>query len=848
MANPVRIYVLHHPKSELGRKLTDRIYDWFRLLNLEGIPVYVRSANEPGGLHPPMPAGGALEYLVPLVDAEMVRDPAWHDYLMKLVPEPPDPLQPPPLNVSVFFPVALDGTAFNLPDAISRLNFVRHGLSQAALQGLLEASSLKLEEKQLVRDGKDGGKFKADMEAEETLKHLTAALARDLNQRVFPGETTDARFKIFISYARADGVQVPKALRDYIQSQTQCLVFFDENDIGFGRAFEKELEGNVTNFAWAMIVVNGDNYADRPWCRWEIQNFTKARPLKMAVKPQKPDIQVFQPVLVVNTMEGEMMTRVVPELAQMPAIRWAPGHEKKIFSVLMREVLFGLRNVMRARQLLEDPMPDLPIGVNDVVVNRLPGPIALSTLLKFKDWDGEEQDNEHLTLYHPGNGLPLVELRLLKRTFRNIRFKAFEDLDATKSLDATKRMPDKMKGDMHKAMRWKKQGGAGSLSDKIIGISTARSKDLPGLGYLEQHRDEALTHLLRPLVRLGVNLLYGGRLPTRDADADIPPGERSSNTTLMLLKLLTDEQRDGELETGDNNGHPKQRPMLFNMPAWPGNLEIKPADEADWINTCRVHLVNPENVDLPPWQKATAKAGPSFLRYQALTLSGMRKLLAKGFECPLPGKPGHRVKASAWIFIGGAMKDFKGVMPGLMEEFLAMASENPDLPIYLMGGLGGATRVMADVLSQKIVERPAELSLEYYHAQKDEPRRGFDDVMEALSAVELRKVKRQFDDLWKLLKKKRDQGLENLFGNGLTAAENQSLLTTTDTNKAVSLIWMGLSRRWLDEPWPTGAPAKASKARTVKKAKAATSNRAGLSRVVKKQAKRQAARKRSAQA
>ena len=89
MSNPVRIYVLHHPASLQAQKLTDYIYDWFRLPSLEGVPVYLRSAPAPGERLPAPPKGdGVLEYLIPFVDANLVRDVAWHDYLGSLADVP----------------------------------------------------------------------------------------------------------------------------------------------------------------------------------------------------------------------------------------------------------------------------------------------------------------------------------------------------------------------------------------------------------------------------------------------------------------------------------------------------------------------------------------------------------------------------------------------------------------------------------------------------------------------------------------------------------------------------------------------------------------------------------------
>ena len=122
-SNPVRVYVLHHPASDNARNLTDFIYDWFRLRSLEGIPVYLRSAALPGMRVPSPPNGGegVLEYLIPLVDANLVRDAAWHDYLEDLAQRclKPSADGSPLIEGAVMFPVAMDGTAFNLPASMS---------------------------------------------------------------------------------------------------------------------------------------------------------------------------------------------------------------------------------------------------------------------------------------------------------------------------------------------------------------------------------------------------------------------------------------------------------------------------------------------------------------------------------------------------------------------------------------------------------------------------------------------------------------------------------------------------------------------------------------------------------
>jgi hypothetical protein len=188
----------------------------------------VRSVAEAGKNRPAMPARSkgdrCLEYIVPLADAHMVRDPVWHKYLSAIAKGCAESARKrSPEWGWAMFPVALDSTAFNLPEGVTRMNFIRYGIETSPKGGSVDQPTDE-EMKALVG-------YHA-REAEEMIKHLTEALARDLNTRLFQARAE--RFKIFISYARADGTAVPKALRNYIQGQTQCLVFFDENDIGYG--------------------------------------------------------------------------------------------------------------------------------------------------------------------------------------------------------------------------------------------------------------------------------------------------------------------------------------------------------------------------------------------------------------------------------------------------------------------------------------------------------------------------------------------------------------------------------------------------------------------------------------
>jgi len=696
MPNPVRLYVLYHPASNIARQLTDYIYNWFRLPSLEGVPVYSRSAAVPEKRVPAQPAGGedVLEYLIPLVDANLVRDVSWHDYLEDLAKHclRPTSTESPPTEGWVMFPVALDGTAYNLPALIGRRNFIRHPPAPD----------------NLTSDEEKGSAFQAA--AQETLKHLTEALSRDLNARLFPKQF-DEKLKIFISYARADGTEAPKKLRDYIQGQTQCSVFFDENDIGFGESFGQVLQEGVGEKARALIVVCGDNYPDRPWCRWEIGRFMQPNPVPLDPRKRgKESIEVYHPVLVLDVMEGKRMARVIPELGQFPSLRWAPGRELLAFSMLMREVFFGARNVLAARCNRR--------GINWVggpVVNRLPGPVILQRLLNQRLYGGTAK-RACQYLSYPGNGLPLLELRLLESFFPKTRLMAFRDVG--------RHLPEPMQAALKEKER--------PLDGKVLAIS---------FGYSPQLADET---------DLGNTGYTSALVPTS---------------------------------------------RLYNPSAWPRCDLITAEDEAAWINTCSILRVIPKDAGLAGQLPDKALEPDRFFAWQAIVLSQMRRWLAKGFDCPIPRNATHAVKPTAFVFLGGKVSGFSGVMPGILEEFLRVTEQK--LPVYLLGGFGGAAGIIAHALLTK-AHRPAALTAPFYSTSQTPDYKTMLEGFEKMDSQLFPGPDRAFDELWKVIQEGRETGLPALLRNGLDAADNKELITTTDTMNAVHLVWRGLNRLFFE--------------------------------------------------
>ncbi len=329
--------MLWHPACALGEPLARRVHQWLRPGNGVGPEVFFRSLPAPGapraGLPPPLPgeSRGALpvgasgkpgvanfQIVLPLIDENMVADPAWRHWLVELA----KPGGSVVLRKAI--PVALDATAYNMPAPLRELNYLR----PAGLP--LPAGSAMA-----------GQPFEAMVRS--LLKQLTEAMCRLLLPRAKqvergPAEARGAaqaptemslddaslpKVTIFLSHAKLDGTTPARCLRDYIYGQTQLAAFYDENDIAFGSAFGRAIQRDLgAPQTLALIAVRSARYAARPWCRRELSLFRT--PQRESEKGNLERWRVF-PSLVVEAMEAGNQSPGIAELGNSPVIRWSDG-------------------------------------------------------------------------------------------------------------------------------------------------------------------------------------------------------------------------------------------------------------------------------------------------------------------------------------------------------------------------------------------------------------------------------------------------------------------------------------------------------------------------------------------
>ncbi len=407
MTAPIpEVYILWHADCGIGETLARRIHAWLRPGNGLGPEVFYRCLPAPGeparglplaipgeprcGSPPSAPRSSAnLRILIPLIDAHLIADPLWREWLRRLGED----------ESRVALPVALDATAYNVAGGLRSLNFLRPaGLPLAPEHGPEDLEPV-------IRS---------------MLKQLTESLCRLMlyaDEGDGGSRMPRPKLKIFLSHAKADGVEPARRLRDYIYSQTQLAAFFDENDIAYGLSFS-EIIGNDLSAreTAAMIAVRSLKYAGRPWCRRELSLFR--RPRRLTAEDAAVQRWRLHPTLVVDALAPTGETLGIPEFGNAPWIRWddRPGHEEMVVTSLLRDVMLSAFHTALGEAVAGQAEP------GGIVINWLPDPLTLLHIPRVRKGTGEFE------VIYPGRGLSGAELDILFETFPEVTFRSFDDL------------------------------------------------------------------------------------------------------------------------------------------------------------------------------------------------------------------------------------------------------------------------------------------------------------------------------------------------------------------------------------------------------------------------------------
>lgn len=214
------------------------------------------------------------------------------------------------------------------------------------------------------------------------------------------------------------------------------------------------------------------------------------------------------------------------------------------------------------------------------------------------------------------------------------------------------------------------------MTRPLVAISVGNAEEQLELGFGEEHLAEALVRAARLLLRAGCDLAYGGDL-------------RPQGFTQLLLALVRAEGADRAVGAKVPKGAELRR--LVNFLPWPAHRELTADHKARDLGVCRFVRVDPP----PPLlagDPALAMRGDGDGLRGPLALSRMRRAMGFGGLTDVDGRavPG----VAARIVLGGKMRGFQGLMPGILEE-VAWTLLAGDAPVVVLGGFGGAAAALA---------------------------------------------------------------------------------------------------------------------------------------------------------
>lgn len=284
-----------------------------------------------------------------------------------------------------------------------------------------------------------------------------------------------------------------------------------------------------------------------------------------------------------------------------------------------------------------------------------------------------------------------------------------------------------------------------------ISISDTDPGELRSLGLSGAHLKNAMVEIACHCLAQGATLIYGGDL-------------RPNGFTEDLLELVRYH----------NDALKKQIKPVVNYLAWPLIPTLDIAWAAQHKDALKIKKVDApadlKPAGLIPEIPQGGDIGNISGYVWARCLTAMREEIVANTQ--------------ARILLGGRTVDYKGKYPGLVEE--ALLTLKAKKPLFLLGGYGGAARIIIQALRGG---EPPQLSEVYqcanpgYKILLDDFNGQIKSQQLALDSIGYSAVVETFAEI----------GISGL-NNGLSDQENLKLFDTVNHEEAIGLILMGLAR------------------------------------------------------
>jgi hypothetical protein len=283
----------------------------------------------------------------------------------------------------------------------------------------------------------------------------------------------------------------------------------------------------------------------------------------------------------------------------------------------------------------------------------------------------------------------------------------------------------------------------GALSGKRIAISISGRQEMESLGFGTMHLEDAIKEFARYLLAAGANLVYGG---------DLRQGGMAEHLIEMVKRYESREKKVGY--------------RIESYLAWPNYLSLPVKKEASLKNVVKFHKIAPPE-DLPLQTDAINNPDTIENKYfLSRCLTRMREQM--------------NANTNARIFLGGKTQGFLGKYPGIVEE--ASLALSKQIPMYLAGAFGGATKAIIDAL---LGEKPEKLSMTYVCKQPL-----YTDFIAYYNTHQPDKI--EYAEIIDRFNQLGIKGLSRL--NGLSEEENRRLFETPHLLEMIFLIIKGLKQ------------------------------------------------------
>lgn len=668
---PLSVYVVFNPASDESCELAESLNAWFRLKDDDGngteagLPIWFRvipDLESPDGLLPRIAFEGAsLNVVVVLIDDQMVADDVWRRSLQTLSAHTVEKQS----GNCLLLPVPLDSSAFRLSFLFAERNRLFAGLSRpsseptalkSATQAELAARSTRVRARsRILRRG------------------VTEALTRELRKTTATGDWNvdepPRPLDVFVSHAKGDGRGIARSIRDGLADFGQLKTWFDENDLPPGYKWESPMVSAAGENTAALVSVVTDLYPSRPWCRREVNLARTPRKLDLPNPPPNVSAWTVQPMVAVSHA-GNAWHRPMAQLAQVPHLPWRneDGKDGCLEDVVDRLLLEAL-----LVEFYRGLAPRIAAQVSETkqrvaLLTWVPDPWTLTQVRSLL----LAQSDEPCVIAYPGYGL------------RSAEVKELEDFAAAMEVDQSP--PGKSFCTLIAQERLGELNHTVAATDiAISGGGTSEDVATAGLGI--GHVNDVIMRLTRRLLQHGHTLHYGGSL-----------SDYESNLTKSMIDVAVgwDRLNDAEAATSARSD---DSPFV-NYAAWPFYRFVTTRQRAELQGICEFREIDP-NEGAPVAANAADLMLPTHAVAAANALTAMRTKVSANTKLR--------------IVIAGKLRNWRGWVPGILEEFAvscAAARNGPHRPL-VFGGFGGASALIAKFLLDKNEEWPKEFGFAY---------------------------------------------------------------------------------------------------------------------------------------